>query len=210
MMSSSAPKLLEEYQRFHSPTEKNKQRPVSKWEAPPRGRLKINVDGAFRADLNAGGIGVIIRNDHGHCLAVLHRSINHASSAFQVEVEACRAGLLFALQKGLNDFILETDCAALTNALNSLEDDLSDMGHIIGDCKYYMLAFTSLTVRHIYREANGVANRLAQVASFSSVNEIWIGNTPSFIEDVIYEDFCPSSRGIGTKSPSMYNHSRQF
>lgn len=85
--------------------------PVSKWEAPPSGRLKINFDGAFRAELNTGGIGVIVRDDHGHCLAALHRSIKYASSAFQVEVEACRAGMLFALEKGFNDFILETDCS---------------------------------------------------------------------------------------------------
>ncbi|KAK9924950.1 hypothetical protein M0R45_033291 [Rubus argutus] len=203
LMLSSAPKLLEEYQRFHPPLVKNKQRPVSKWEFPPSGRLKINFDGAFCAELNSGGIGVIVRDDHGHCLAALHRSVKYAFSAFNVEVEACRVGMLFALEKGFNDFILETDSAVLANALTSLEEDFSDIGRIIGDCKDYLLAFTNVNVRHIYREANAVANRLAQIANFSSRDECWIDNTPSLIEDVIYEDLYPISRGIGPMSPSI-------
>lgn len=100
--------------------------------------------------------------------------------------------------------------AVLASALASLEEDFSDIGRIIGDCKAFMLAFTNVKVRHIYREANAVANRLAHKASFSSVDEFWIDDTPSFIEDVIYEDFCPSSRGFGPMSPSMYNQSHQF
>ena len=54
-MASWAPKLLEEYQRFHPPKVKQRQRPLSNWELPPRGRLKMNIDGAFRYDLNLGG-----------------------------------------------------------------------------------------------------------------------------------------------------------
>ena len=54
----------------------------------------------------------------------------------------------------MNDFVLETEFAALTIALASFEEDFSDKGHIIGDCKDYMLAFTSLNVHHIYHEIN--------------------------------------------------------
>ena len=71
-----------------------------------------------------------------------------------------------------------------------------------------MRAFTSLSIRHVYREANRVAHRLAHVASFSSVDELWIDDTPSIIEDVIYEDVS-RTRGIGFMSPSMYNVSHR-
>lgn len=42
----------------------------------------------------------------------------------------------------------------VTTALASFEEDFSDMGRIIGDCKDYILAFTSLNVHHINHEVN--------------------------------------------------------
>jgi ribonuclease HI len=170
--------------------------------------LKINVDGAFHPDSHTGGIGVIVRDGEGFCVAAFHRSITHGMSATHVEAEACRAGLLIAIQQGWDDVILETDCATMAAALAKPDDDLSEIGRIIGDCKDYMLAFTSLSIRHVYREANRVAHRLAHVASFSSVDELWIDDTPSIIEDVIYEDVS-RTRGIGFMSPSMYNVSHR-
>lgn len=101
------------------------------------------------------------------------------------------------------NFSIETDCAALVVALANLDDDLTDTGCVVGDCKDYRLAFTSVNVQHIFREANCVAHRLAHAARFSTVDEFWIDNTPSIIEDVIYEDICSRTRGLGLMSPSM-------
>lgn len=61
---------------------------------PPRGRLKINFDGAYSSELKKGGIGVIVRDDTGKCLTALTRFFPYAASALHMEVEACRAGLL--------------------------------------------------------------------------------------------------------------------
>lgn len=163
----------------------------------------MNIDGSFHSDVEKGGVGVVVRDDNDVCLAAFQRSIYHVSSAIQVEAEACRIGLLIAIHQGWKDIILETDCAALATALSSPTEDLSEIGSIVGDCKDYMLAFTSFNIRHIYREANRVAHRLAHVASCASVDEFWVDHTPSILEDVIYEDICPVSRGFGITSPSM-------
>lgn len=72
---------------------KKKKRPISKWECPPSGRLKVNVDGAYRADGEIGDIGVVVRDGSGNCVAAFARHIPYALSAIQMEVEACRAGL---------------------------------------------------------------------------------------------------------------------
>lgn len=73
------------------------------------------------------------------------------------------------------------------------------------DCKEFRTCFTSFQFRHIFREANGVALRLAHFASCSNMDEFWLFEAPSIIEDVLYEDFCNSSRGLDTMSPSMDN-----
>ena len=117
------------------------------------------------------------------------------SSALHAEAEACRACLIFALQHGWDDIILESDCSMLVAALKGSEDNLSNMGCIIGDCKSYLRAFSSIDICHIFREANGVAHRLAHIASSSFTNEFWLEETPSIIEDVLLDDVCNRTRG---------------
>ena len=99
---------------------------------------------------------------------------------------------------------METDCAMLVEALTGVEDDFSQIGRIVGDCKEYLCSFNSFEIRHVYREANRVAHRLAHVASLSSFDNCWLGETPSIIEDVLFEDLCNLTRGFGITSPSMY------
>ena len=202
-MASRTFELLREYQLYHPPKVKKNNRIASKWETPPSGRLKINIDGFFRPDVEVAGIGMVVRDEVGRCRAAFQRSISPISSFFQAEAEACRAGLLIAINQGWNDLILETDCAALVTALANSAEDLSEIGRIVEDCKEYMLAFTSLNFRHIYREANGVAQRLSHTASFSNIDNFWVDDTPSIIEDVIYKDLCPHNRGFGNTAPSM-------
>ena len=203
-MASWATQTLEEYQRFHPISSKKMQRPHSHWEFPPRGRLKINVDGSWRSDVDQGGIGVAIRDENGRCIAALSWSLAHVSSAIHAEAEACRTGLLIATQQRWDGLILETDCSLLATTLASVGEDFSHIGRIVGDCKELMHSFNSIEIRHIYREADCVAHRLAHIASFSISNCIWFEDTPSIIEDVLFEDCCTRTQGIGFKSPLMY------
>lgn len=81
---------------------KNAKRPLSHWKFPPSGRLKINVDGAFRPKQQQGGIGAVVRNESGQCLAAFARPIPFASSALHVEAESCRlACYLLSIRDGL-------------------------------------------------------------------------------------------------------------
>ena len=196
---------LEEYKRLQPPCIKKPKRLSSKWENPPSGRLKINVDGSFRVGEEQGGIGVVVRDEKGQCIAALSRSLSHVSSALHAEAEACRAGLLLATYQGWDDLIIETDCAMVATAIASSSDDYSQIGRIVGDCQGFLNSFNSIEVRHVYREANRVAHRLACVASFYSLDVFCLGETPSIIEDVLLEDCCNFTRGIGFTSPSRYN-----
>ena len=141
----------------------------------------------------------------GRCLASFARNLPCASSTLHVELEACRAGLLIAINQGWSDIEVESDCMQLVNALQNPCEDWSEVGRIVEDCKSYMEAFNFILVRHIFREANCVAHRLAHTATFSALDEFWLQDTPSIIEDVLFEDFCKCTRGSGSTSPTMYN-----
>lgn len=82
-----------------------------------------------------GGVGVVVRDDFGQCLAAFAPHFSYALSALQMELEVCRAGLLIAIHQGWNEVDLESDCAGLVNMVNSPAMDLSDARRILEDCK---------------------------------------------------------------------------
>ncbi|XP_024164679.1 uncharacterized protein LOC112171781 [Rosa chinensis] len=151
--------FLKDYQKYHPKAVKKKKRPLTKWQCPPSGRLKINVDGAFRVDNSRGGIGVVVRNDAGTGIAALARPFLHAHSILNMEAEACRAGLLLGIHQGWSEIDIESDSAILIAALNSSKQDFSE----------------SVRIRHIYREANGVTDRLTHFASLFAIDDVCTG-----------------------------------
>lgn len=89
----------------------------------------------------------------------------------------------------------------IVTALASADDDLSQISRILEYCRVYLRSFNSIVIRHIYREANGVAQRLTHVISFSRFDDFWIEDTPSIIKDVLYEDDCFYIRNLDIISP---------
>ncbi|KAL6197001.1 hypothetical protein ACLB2K_032614 [Fragaria x ananassa] len=103
---------------------------------------------------------------------LLYLHIPYAQSAFYVEAEAVRAGLLIAIYHQWENIEVESDSAIMLQALTTEEEDLTEVGTIVHDCMPYMQAFNFVSVRHVFREANGVAYRLAHLASKSVVDEL--------------------------------------
>ncbi|XP_062014260.1 uncharacterized protein LOC133730740 [Rosa rugosa] len=168
--------LLDDYQKQHPAGFSKHARPKAKWQLPPTGRLKINVDGSYRPECGDGGIGVVVRDEVGNCIAAMARYYPHVLSAIHMEAEACRAGILLAIHQYWNAFDLESDCSLVVAALQLNVEDRSE-------------------IRHIFREANGVANRLAHLASLNYLDDIWLEESPMIIQDVLYEDSCTTARG---------------
>ena len=57
----------------------------------------------------------------------------------------------------------------------------------MNDCRVFMEEFSCLSITHMYREANNVANSLAHFAKLNNVVELNFGVVPSFIQDVLIE-----------------------
>lgn len=74
----------------------------------------------------AGGIGIIVRDDHGHCTGSISQHAQLATSAFHVEALALR-------------FSLELIHAQHWDIVD-IEEDLSDIGRIIKDSRGLMAA----------------------------------------------------------------------
>ena len=57
--------------------------------------------------------------------------------------------------------------------INREGEDYSDLGRIVEDCKFLMTQYQSVSVCHILREANGVADRLAHLARLGGFIGEW-------------------------------------
>ncbi|PRQ49763.1 putative ribonuclease H-like domain-containing protein [Rosa chinensis] len=114
-------------------------------------------------------------------IAALARPFVHAHSVLNMEAEVCRAGLLLGIHQGWADVDIESDSAILIAALKSKEKNFSKVSRVLDDCKDYFDDFQSIQIRHIYHEANVVANRLAHLASSCSVDDVWLGETSAII-----------------------------
>ncbi|PRQ31117.1 putative ribonuclease H-like domain, reverse transcriptase zinc-binding domain-containing protein [Rosa chinensis] len=154
-------------------------------------------DGCFQPmhmiQYGLGGIGVVVRDDLGTGIAAIAKPFLHAHSAINMEAEACRAGLLLGIHQGWSDVVIESDSALLIATLKSEEDNFSEVSRVFDDCTDYLSDFQSIEIRHIYREANGVAHRLAHLASYLLLDDVWLDETPAIIQDVLYENYCNAS-----------------
>ncbi|XP_050386217.1 uncharacterized protein LOC126802611 [Argentina anserina] len=151
-----------------------KKRAHVKWTSPPRGRLKLNVDGAFDLSTNRGGVGVVCRDEGGRSIIMLAKSYLYAHSALAMLAEVCTEGLLLGISQEWGNIDVESDSYVLVAALNSSRADLSEVGRIIEDCKRYLLALPSSSIRHIFREANCVADYLAHFACNGFIDSVWV------------------------------------
>ena len=89
--SSLACEGLQEYQQLcpiHTKIPRTAR--LVRWRSPPTGLLKVNFDGAYFAEENKAGLGIIIRNDVGLVMATLTQQIPLPALVEMVEVLAMR------------------------------------------------------------------------------------------------------------------------
>ena len=59
------------------------------------------------------------------------------------------------------------------------------MVKVIEDAKIFLHSFQSWSVRHSRREANSVAHVVAKNAIIRSLDQVWVGECPSFIHSYV-------------------------
>lgn len=83
---------------------------------------------------------------------------------------------------------------------------LSEVSRIIEDCKDHIKAISSIRICRFFSEVNSVGYRLTHFTSYSDLDNLWLVETPSMIDDVLYANCCNRARGFGVMSPSMHNN----
>lgn len=135
-----------------------RQRPVGLYSSsgsPPLGFVKVNFDGSVRGAL--GGAGFVIRDSEGRLLAA-GGSFLYEPSVPGAELRAARAGITCAIQELYADRILIEGDSATVIAWIQYRSKQSQVHPLLRDIWHSLRLSVTSTVRHIFREANSVAN----------------------------------------------------
>uniref|UniRef100_A0A5B7B6Y3 RNase H type-1 domain-containing protein n=1 Tax=Davidia involucrata TaxID=16924 RepID=A0A5B7B6Y3_DAVIN len=97
-------------------------------------------------------------------------------------------GIEFVKEIGILDLVVEGACLSVVSAIANVEDDFSDLGHIVYEIKQCMRGFRSCVCRHVNRDANGVAHALAGYARDISSDIFWLEELPVCFQGTLARD----------------------
>ena len=157
-----------------------------RWRFPPRGWIKLNIDGFALGSPGLGGCGGIFRTSRGFTKASFSWGLG-VCFAFEAEL----MGFVIAIEKASewnwSNLWVETDSTYLVHLFNS------GVGRIPWRFRnrwlraVKMASNMNVTISHIYREGNCVADKLASRAS-SSQNQIWWMGISDNLTPLAYRD----------------------
>ncbi|KAM2670014.1 hypothetical protein EV1_005998 [Malus domestica] len=161
---------------------------LSKWEAPPSRRLKMNIDGAWNGEQNVARFGAIVRDETGNFVSAKCGREKDVFSPLQAEAMTLRAGLSWAVDMGFQYIYFESDSLQIVEASCDFSLNLSFIGQIVEDIKVLLRSITEGKITHTHRQENSVAHHLACVGLLMQQDCIWDVTPPSIVTDLLVED----------------------
>lgn len=159
-----------------------------RWEKPDPGWMELNTDRRshqFFAGHSEGSEKWVVG---------FGRKIGKADS-FLAELWALKDGLMLCRQMNLTTIIIELDVKAIVDALTNPTYSNSIVSALFDDYMQLVTSFSQHRIRHVYREANSCADRLANLGCSQVSNFILFSSSPMDLLNVFDAD----SQGLYSK-----------
>ena len=160
--------LVDDYMRFpdciQTASRGGKVLPRVEWVMPEVGQLKFNVDGAARGQPGEAGIGGVLRDENGSTRLVFSKSIGLADSNMVELLAIKEAFLIFSASDWVNEkeLLIETDSRNAAKWVNDPASVPWRFRQTIFQIEGYKKKIRRWIVRHVFREANSMADNLAK------------------------------------------------
>ncbi|KAK1644842.1 hypothetical protein QYE76_062647 [Lolium multiflorum] len=138
-----------------------------KWKPPAANQAKLNTDGAF-VNNNEAGIGMILRDHHGKVIVASSREILQCQDATEAELMAIEEGVQLGLLYTTLPFSVETDCSEAVELIKEATPNTSIYAFRISVIRE-LLREREISVSKISRDANRASHELAKIG-FSRIN----------------------------------------
>ena len=149
---------------------------------------KVNVDGAVFSAKKEAGIGIVARDCPGLVMAAMSMKVSAPLGPLEVEAKAFEAGLQFAKDLGIQDFILEGDSLNVYRALAGLSHAATVVAPIIYGILDSCHDIHNVRFSHVKRKGNTPAHLLNKHASGIVDYLVWIKENPCFLEQTLHHD----------------------
>jgi len=134
-------------------------RVMVKWSKPSTSFVKLNSDGSCKNNLCGGG--GVIRDCEGRLLFAYSLNLGEGTSNW-AEAMALLYGIRWCINNEYEFILAESDSKLLVNCVNDQNSTPWKMQKEVEELKAHM-ENTSYILRHCYREANKVADKLASL-----------------------------------------------
>ncbi|KAL5575992.1 hypothetical protein UlMin_017691 [Ulmus minor] len=163
------------------------------WQAPTIGWVKVNSDAAWCSKQKKFGLGTIIRDFTGKVLGSAATPISSSVSVDVAESWALERGAALAKQLGFSAVVLESDCLAVTKALDLRTVIASEINYVFDSIYEICSDFHLYKFSHTQRMSNQVAHNLARLALSLENEQIWPMGTLESINHFVIADTQQSS-----------------
>ncbi|GAV89820.1 RVT_3 domain-containing protein, partial [Cephalotus follicularis] len=124
---------------------------------PPSGSLNLNTDGSCLNNAYAGG-GVIC--DHSRKIILAFSLSFGIGNSAEAKAKSMLLGLFLCSERGLPISFMELDSLLIVNCFNDLWYLPWAIEYILKESK--ILIPSSASISHVFREGNGLADKLAE------------------------------------------------
>ncbi|XP_074314409.1 uncharacterized protein LOC141649624 [Silene latifolia] len=150
------------------------------WKPPELGVSKINTDAGVMEGVGVG-LGAVCRDSAGRVewAVVVHRGIG--GDVAMAEAEAILLGLQEARRMQSRKVIVESDCLIVVEDLLKQRNGRSELFLIYEEIRQLSLIFESIVFKHVSRNFNKLAHKLAHAMPWNHGRRFWTTDLPAEI-----------------------------
>jgi hypothetical protein len=157
-----------------------------RWVPPPDGWEKLNTDGSFGPNGDAGA-GILVHDHQCEIILSSYRKLLACKDPLGAELYALKEGISLALHWCNKPLIIETDCLEMVSMIKNSDTDRSAHAMVIEEIKA-LLKVRQACITHVKRCQNNSSHYLANYARTSSRTAIWLASSPEGLSSICQRD----------------------
>ena len=158
-----------------------------KWRRPSNGWCKLNTDGASRGNPGLATAGGVMRDENGEWQGGFAVNIGICSATL-AELWGVYYGFVIAWENGIRRLEVEVDSATVVGFLKTGIHDAHPLSFLVRLCYGFISRDWLVKISHVYREANCLADGLANYAFSLSFGVHYFELVPEHVASILLED----------------------
>jgi ribonuclease HI len=131
------------------------------------------------------GLGTVARDYEGRVVAMSSSTRQYIGHPTTAEALAAWQAVVLGVHLGATYLELEGDAMEVVQGLNQVNQCWGRDGPVLNDIKMLLQNFNVWQVKHVQREANGAAHRLARLTLLNGFDQTWYENFPVSVMNIV-------------------------